>query len=96
MSGDEFLLFGIPAVVFLISGLLGYFSGKARNKRALGWIAGLWIAFTGLMFAGAANAPGWDALAYVAALIGLAAPSGVGSFVGGVIGWVRQGGATPA
>lgn len=91
MLNEDILIFGIPAVTFVIALIAAYLSGKARSAAALTVFGLLWAGFTAAMFFGIEKASGWDGLGYALALIGIAAPAGAGIGLGGLVGWLRSG-----
>ncbi len=90
MNSEVFLLFGVPLTAFSLSIYVTYILGKAGNGMALGVMACLWILVTGGLLVGLEQASGWDGLTYLAALFGLSVPSGLGSLIGGIIGWTKE------
>jgi hypothetical protein len=87
---EDLFIYAIPVVVLIISSLLAYWLGKARNGMALGSLAVLWVCFTGLLFLAIEQASGWDGLGYAVALVGLNAPAGIGLGLGGLTGWLKS------
>lgn len=90
MEIQGLIVIGVPLFVLTLSIYLAYRYANNHNRHVLAWMGALWLAFTGLMFVGMETAPGWDALIYMFALIGLSAPSGIGGLIGGILGWVKK------
>ena len=90
MSSEEILVFIVPAIAFIITGAIAYFSGRARSTPVLTALGVIWAGFTGWMFFGMQQTTGWDGLGYAIALVLLAAPAAVGIGLGGLVGWVRS------
>ncbi len=89
MLFENLMAFLVPAVAFLITGTIAYFSGRARSASALIGTGLLWAGFTVWMFFGMQQSSGWDGLGYLIALLFLSAPAGAGFGLGGLIGWLR-------
>lgn len=90
MHSEEIIMFGIVGAAFIAALLLSFFFGKRRNKLGLSIMGIIWTGFTGIMFFGMYDASGWDGLAYLLALIGISAPTGVGSLIGSLVGWAKS------
>lgn len=93
---DDLIIFAIPAAAFCVALFLTYFLGRDRNTLGLTVIGVLWAGFTGAMFFGLGQSTGFDGLGYVAGLIGISAPVGVGYLLGGPVGWLKGEKATHA
>ncbi len=88
---EEYLLiYGVPAVVFLAAAFTCFKFGKSGNRQGFGWLAGIWVVFTGGMFFGIEASTGWDGLGYVLALIGISAPVAAGGLIGSIVGWTKR------
>ncbi len=82
--------FGVPSL-FFVAGLCvcNYFSLHARTA-GLWWFWGCWGVFTGAIFFGMHNAPGWDVLVYFFAAVGISAPLALGGLIGGLTGAMKR------
>jgi hypothetical protein len=90
MGSEAIFLFGVPAAVFCATLFSTYWFGKARNGIGLTSVGFLWAGFTGVMFFGLHQSTGWDGLGYLAGLLGISAPVGVGYLLGGSVGWLKS------
>ncbi|MEL6841306.1 MAG: hypothetical protein AAFP85_18635 [Pseudomonadota bacterium] len=90
MDIEGLFLLGVPLTVLVLSGYVAFVFGRDRNRRVLGGMCALWVVFTGFMFAALEGASGWDGLIYIFGLLGFSAPGGLGSLVGGILGWVKK------
>lgn len=86
MTGGDFLAVAIPLTIFLVSAVGTFWLAKNRIKTGLRAFAGLWALFTGVMLFALASLGSWDGLVYLAVLIGISAPSGLGGVIGSLIG----------
>lgn len=90
MDSDTLMIYGIPAVSFLISGFATYSFSRHSIPAGLKFFGFVWLAISILLSIGLFTAEGWDGLFFVAALIGIIAPAGVGGLIGGWIGGTRK------
>jgi len=90
MDSDTLMAYGVPTITFLVSGLGTYFLGRYAIWAGLKAYALCWLVLSVLLTIGVFTADGWDGLYYVAGLIGIMAPAGVGGLIGGWIGRTRK------
>jgi hypothetical protein len=90
MDSEVIILFAVPLAAFCVALFLTYWFGKDRNSMGLISLGLLWAGFTGVMFFGLDQATGWDGLGYLAGLLGISAPVGVGYLLGGSVGWLKS------
>ncbi len=91
MDIAELVMIGIIGAGFLGAFFLSFFLASRRIKWALALVGALWSGFTAFVFFGMYNATGWDAIGYAIFLIGINAPTGLGSLIGGLVGWAKSG-----
>lgn len=87
---EVFLMIAVPAVVLAIVAWIGHRTTATHGIKGWSILAGIWLIVSGLLWYGAATAPGWDALLPIIALIFGAAPAGVGLIGGGITGAARR------
>ena len=90
MHGEDFGVYAVPLVVFLVSLFISFALGKNRVTGGLVAIGLLWLGFTVAMFFGMEASPGLDGLGYLLGLIGLSVPVGIGALLGGLVGWFKK------
>ena len=88
MTGD-IIAFGIPLTIFLVSGFATHWLAKNQSHTALKWVGSFWLLTTFAMLIGVSTLGSWDGLIYVAILIGISAPAGLGGLIGGLVGRFR-------
>ncbi|HEV8034624.1 hypothetical protein [Yoonia sp.] len=90
MTFGNFMAYAIPFSFFLATGFGTFWLVKRRLYTAVKifWI--VWVLFTVGMLSGMAALGSWDGLLYVALLIGISAPSGLGGLVGALVGRAKQ------
>jgi hypothetical protein len=90
MTFGDFMAYGIPFSIFLATGFGNYWLAKRHLTTGIKiyWIG--WALFTFGMLSGMAALGTWDGLLYVALLIGISAPSGLGGVVGALVGRAKQ------
>ncbi len=86
MIPGDLLAIVIPLTVFLASGLVTFWLAKWQNQTGLQWFGCIWALITIALLFGVGTLGTWDGLIYVAALIGINAPAGVGGLIGGLVG----------
>ncbi|WP_322889616.1 MULTISPECIES: hypothetical protein [unclassified Yoonia] len=91
MEAEAFMFFVVlPACVAALAGWLSFWCGRRRLRWG---IIGLSLALVGLavaMLVGLEVARGLDGLVYLAGLMLIVAPAGLGVLLGGIVGWQRK------
>ena len=96
MMSEDIILFGVPAVAFVVTLFVTFRLGKWKSTAGLAGFGTLWLAFTGFMFFGIQSVSGWDGLIYLIGLLLVSAPVGLAALVGGALGWAKNEKATNA
>ncbi len=87
---ENLVLYGVPAGSFAATVFLSFYLAKLRSLIGLCALNVLWIGFTAAMLFGLDQANSWDGLVFMAALLGISAPVGVGSMIGCTFGLVKR------
>lgn len=82
LTGSIFII----CVILAVSTWASFAAVKRRVNVAAGALWTIWCGFTVAMFVAMEQASGWDGLLYLAGLIVLSAPSGVGLIIGTLVG----------
>ena len=90
MDIETLVVFGVPLAAFMLSLFVSFALGKAKKSKVFVRFGVLWAFVSGLLTIAMFAATGWDGLGYLAALIGVSAPLGRGTLIGGIVGWMQK------
>ena len=86
------MVYALPLTLFAGGLILGHFLGRnGAGRTAAGLFAACLLVVILLVFAGRAQANGWDAIGYAIFAFLMVAPLGLGIGAGAMIGLYRQG-----